>query len=326
MKVSEVAYAAQRAYGVEDKLLSAENWVNDRYRQLAERYQLRHLRKIKEVAIRSTISAGTATPVTGSAIITGDADALAAWAALGTDIVNCFISPPAAQRWYEVVEFLPGQGLKIGLPYIEAVGDDEEHSYSLIQRYTDLPTDLQRLGQVTFMRGLTTVTPVSQYDIDLADPGRLINSWPRKCAEAPVHPITGVRRLEVYPPPSEEMEVLRLYYWAQPRVYEWDEELPSVLPKQVLVMGVQIDLLSHLWAQAVAAKDTEGAGHYRNEAARLTTKWEGQEVFMALKTEAGGRENSAHVNLDGRVWSDMADSNVDPVISGYDEFRYFGRA
>src|SRR6266404_2695195 len=109
--VEDVARDVLNSIDTSAGLLQASLWVADRYKRLAARVKMKHLRRVSAVFTSGTITAGVATATTLSNIITGDAAAQAAWTS--ADLTGKYFR--LAVAWYQVV----GVNVVAGAPQLQ---------------------------------------------------------------------------------------------------------------------------------------------------------------------------------------------------------------
>lgn len=270
--VEEVAYAALSAVGSNAGTLQAIKWTSDRYRQLANRSRLRALRKVDQVVIPAAITEGTVTATRDSAIITGDATAQAAWAAVPNDGTNYF---RFRRNWYKIAEVEVAGGtrtLKLHNPVAEE--SSATVGYKIVQRHTKLPSDLRYAGRFVQQRLWRPITQMSLSEVDLTQPERLFvaGTGPEMVCEIG-DAEDGSRLFEFYPYPLRSELILFSYYARSPELKPGDN-LPDNLDVEALKQGVLIDVYRYEMAQALRKNQVEVAAVWGNHLRTQEAVWE----------------------------------------------------
>lgn len=260
---------------------TAANFLNQRYRRLASKVRFRHLRKRVEIVLPGLVSEGEATFTQNSDLVTGDADALVAWQALGAaKLRGRFIRAGSggSQPWLEIAGLeLDGLRLTAAFPFTTLA----EGSYSIVARYHRLVGNIRWLGAVSVPRLNQPLTLGSEAEGNEYWAGRVVtgSGHPFKFWLAPPD-FDGAPRIEVYPP-AQSAESLHYVCHLEPPFLALTDYLPFGLSEDVLREGMEVNLLRLKWAKAVEEKQYDGAAHYRNEYNSSLTRWERDAYAMA---------------------------------------------
>jgi hypothetical protein len=301
--VEDCARAALAACDSDVALILAEQWVSERYANLAARTPLRTLHKIAAVTVPGIVSEGTVTVEEGSQDVTGDATAIVAW---GNAIVGRLIQLHTA--WY-VIESLAGGVLRLATPYVEDAVT--AGSYRIVQRYVALADDARTLGDFVLEQRHARLRKLSQADLDYWAPNRQHFSYgPTMVVDSGVN-ASNQRLMEFYPYPQTAMQV-RYDYWAAPPRLELTDPIPGAVDLHVLKEGVMIDVMRHHASRAMKAGDVNAAGYWRNEARAQETAWE-DHVKMALLNDRGIDD------VEMRMRSSQGSGHGLDIMSAYDE-------
>jgi len=276
-------------------LLCAQ-WVARRYQRIASRGRLRHLRKVGEVVLPATMSAGTVSVTQGSVVVTPDATAAAAWATptgFSTDpanpslsLVGRFIRP--AMNWYEIAAVIgsgPITALQLTIPFLETT--NATASATIAEQRTRLLPTVRWLGDMVHMRRGQLLENVSLAELDHEDPDRrsaAAGGGPSAWAETAVD-TDGTKRVEFFPYPSQD-ELIRYVYWSTPPELAFHAPLPPQIDPHVIIEGALIDAMRYEAAQAVRAGKPDLAGYWMNAYRSQATAWENQ-VIEAIRSDLG---------------------------------------
>lgn len=271
-------------------------WVARRYQRIASRGRLRHLRKVGEIVVPATMSAGTVTATQGSVIITPDATAAASWATPsgvaypdspgpGLTLVGRHLR--VAINWYEIQEVVgnPITAIHLKTPYVE--DSVAGASYFIAEQRTRLIPESRWLGDFVHMRRRIPLTNMSIAEIDHDEPERMLvgtQGGPVVWVEQAVD-TDGTKRVEFYPY-SGQNELIRYVYWAIPPELGFSDPLPPQIDPHVLIEGALIDAMRYEAAKAIRAGQADMAGYWTNSYRAQATAWEKQ-VIEAIRSDLG---------------------------------------
>lgn len=275
--VEDVARAALAAADTEVALILAEQWVTERYANIASRTPLRALHRTAELIVPAVVSAGAATVTAGAETVTGDATAQAAWS---SDLVGRYIQLKTA--WYRIAG-VTSDVLQLEAPYAEDAVT--AGSYRIVQRFHAVKDDVRTFGDFTLAQRRLGIRWMSAADLHYFAPYRTHLSFgPTVVVDHGLN-AANVREVELYPYPQTAMQV-SYDYWAHPPRLELTDPIPGSIDVHMLKEGVLIDLYRHLAARAVKTGDINAAGFWRNESRAQETRWE-QFVNQALLNDRG---------------------------------------
>lgn len=268
--VDDLARATLAAVGSNAGVLQAIRWTSDRYRQLSNRGRLRALRRVEQLVIPASIDDGTVTVTRGSTTVTGDATAIAAWVAAGTDALRGRYFR-FRRNWYKITNF---SGSTISLHSEITEDDSSAVGYKIVQRHTRLPKDLKYLGNFVHQRLWRPLAKVNLVELDQMHPERLFvtGTGPEMYAEVGDDE-DGVRLVEFYPYPNNTDSVLFTYFAKSPDLTP-GMALPDDLDIEALKQGVLIDVYRFEMARAARENRVEQAALWRNELRAQETTWE----------------------------------------------------
>lgn len=261
-------------------------WVARRLRELQSRSRMRHLRRIGTINIPAEVTTGTVTGTRGSAVLTGDATAVAAWQAIGrASLLGRHIRLSGHTTWYELIDWDGDTVLTLD----GALGEDSASAvaYSIVRRYFTLPSEVRWLGDFVHMRRHRgPLAAVSRAELDALFPTRpYIGNGPDFVVDLSYGREASGRIIELYPA-STEANVIHYAYWAEPPLLGPDDQIPHVVDDHILVEGALIDLYRHQESVAMAAGNVDAAGLWRNEQRAQKTQWE-RDILEVTKADKG---------------------------------------
>jgi len=258
----------------------AVQWCNDRVHELLGQRRVAILKRNCELSIPAPIGQGVATPpaglvsaTRGSTVVAGDTTAQAAWETLPAIFPQgWFIRVQAA--WYRIAS-RTHHSIILESPFAE--NSVSNRSYTLVERYHQLPPDVYQLDEGSFVlaRIGLPLSFLSETELTLNYPHRwgLFTggiSIPRMVAE--VEPGPGdIRQIEVYPYPSQS-EMLTYAAYTMRGDFTYSDQLPLGLEVQHLIPGVLADFYS--WAASQPTLPADQKNLALNEKARSLTRWE----------------------------------------------------
>lgn len=276
--VEDVARSALAAVDSEVALILAEQFVSERYANIAARTPLRALHQLAEVLVPAVLTAGTVTVAAGSDRVIGDATAAAAWAA--DDLTGRMLQLQTA--WYRIASVV-GTELKLTTPTVDPA--ITAGGYRIVQREFALAPDARTLGDFINTPRRLRLRKMSRADLDYFAPARQHVSYGPTVVVDTGMDAAGRRLVEFYPSPPTPT-LVRYDYWQTPPRLELTDAIPGSVDLHMLKEGVLIDLYRHLAARALKTGDANAAGFWRNEARAQETRWE-QYVNQALLNDRG---------------------------------------
>jgi hypothetical protein len=301
--VEDVARAAGAALNIDVAIILQEQWVSERYANIASRTTLRALHRTAELTVPALVSAGTVSIGNGGTIITGDATAVAAW---GAAVIGRFIQLHTA--WYEIAGAI-NDTLELVGTYTE--DDVTDGSYRIVQRYFTLADDTRTLGDFVLSQRRLRIGKLSLADLDYLAPYRQHYGYGPVAVVDFGSDAQGRKVVELYPYP-QTMQQVRYDYWAHPPRLELTDSIPGSVDLHALKEGVLIDCMRFLAARAMQAGDAAGAGFWRNESRAQETRWEGF-VNQALLNDRGLDD------LETRMRSSMGPVSGTDILTSFDE-------
>ena len=268
--IESVARSALAAVDCDVNWLLACQWAAERYRELASHIRFRHLRELGRVTVPAVIEAGTATVTRGSASVTGDATAQAAWT---SDVVGRFFR--ARANWYRIKSVV-ASALQLDQQFSE--DSVSAASYKIVARQIALDANARWIGdKVVHPRMRRPLDgPLSQVELDYAAPDRqLVGSPPTVWSQTQdVVNAAGQKciAIEVYPYPTQA-ELLYYIFWPAPPTLMRSDEVPRVIDDQQLKEGTLIDVMRHNASRAATTGKMEEAAYWRNEYRQQMTTW-----------------------------------------------------
>ena len=233
--VEDVARNAIALAGTDMGVRLAGQWVNRRWKELVRGKRLKTLRRVGELFIPAVISSGTVTATRGSKVVTGDATAQAAWS---PDLVDRYIKVKVA--WYRIAQY---QTTQLILDTEFAEDTSTSVAYNIVKRFHDLPEDVKFLANpFQLMRLHRPVWIISLDRLNSFRPSRPTFGTPIWVAEVGLSLTRRARRIEVYPYPEDDSEILHYVYWEDPPTLAFTDEIPGFISAEVLEEGVLADV------------------------------------------------------------------------------------
>lgn len=269
--VDDVARSALSSLDTDAGLLRAVGWASDRFRELTTKIRLRCMRRIGEISLPATINTGAVTIARGASLITGNAAAQAVWS---PDLIGRHIRIRVV--WYEIAGVTRVSGvtsLQLASPFSEA--SVTAVAYKIIQRRVRLSPQAKQLGKFVHMRFRREIDQISQTQLDIIEPDRLITNaaGPWYVSELGADPTDGVRVVEFHPYPTQA-ETVHYIYWEEPPVLRPGDLLPNGIDQYALREGVLIDLMRYEMSKALNAGKVEIGATWRNDYRSQVTQWE----------------------------------------------------
>lgn len=306
----EVARDVCAAVGTDAGHVLAAKWVSERYVELVSKVRFRHLRRLGEVVVPATITAGTVTLTQGSKTITPDGTALAAWNAVANNALVGRSFRAQDNEWFIIAEF-DGATVTLRTPRVEAsvVGS----GYSIAARAVELAPTARWIAQDMVHMRMRNVLPNTSLDLlNLREPTRQRQSSPpRTWAEVGRAP-SGAKLVEFYPYPNQD-ELIHYVYWEIPKALGFDDPLPQEIDGYVLREGGLIDAMRYEAAQSARKGVLDAAAYWRNEFRAQETKWR-EYIRDAARTDKGVDDVSFILSGFGSGWS-VGDRDI---ISAHD--------
>jgi len=299
----DVARAAGAALNIDVAIILQEQWVSERYANIASRTTLRALHRTAELTVPALVSAGTVSILNGSDIVTGDATAVAAWDAT---LVGRFLQLQTA--WYEIAGVV-NQTLELVGTYTE--DDVTVGSYRIVQRYFPLADDARTLGDFVLSQRRLRIGKMSLADLDYVAPYRQHFGYGPVTVVDFGSDAQGRKVVELYPYPQTAQQV-RYDYWAHPPRLELTDPIPGSVDLHMLKEGVLIDCMRFLAARAMQAGDAAGAGFWRNESRAQETRWE-DFVKQAILNDRGLDD------IETRMRSSLGPISGTDILTSFDE-------
>lgn len=260
-------------------------WINNRYTELVNRVKFRHLRQVGELSLPALVTAGTITATRGSATITPDATAQAAWVTSpGVSTAHEHWYLRANTTWYRVAS-IDAAAVTATLASAFAEDDITAGSYTLAKRTHSLNANARWTGTFVFDRLRFPLEQLALDELDSLAPSRTIaGSYPTHVSQIGVD-ANGYLKYEIYPPPTDS-ELLHYTYWSLPTALAFTANLPQVIDSYVLKDGVLIDLFQFEKLESIRNGNIEAAAVFANEQAKQRTIWDNK-IKDAIRTSRG---------------------------------------
>lgn len=272
IKVDDVARAALAATSSNAGLLLAISWCSERYRQLSNRTNFRHLRQVQDYTIPAAITDGTVTATRGESVIVGDATARTAWTAQDIKTGHWYIR--VRRNWYKVVNQTTDGDIVTQAVFAE--DDVADVDYTLVKRFHSLITTapIRKLGKFVHPRLHRPLAEVSHKQLDLEDPSRWIVAGYGPEAVCEVGNDPEGRRVVEFHPFSTREELVSFVYWPVSPDLRPGTLLPADLDLETLKVGVLIDVYRFEMMRAMRDGKMDAANTMANMHRSQETKWE----------------------------------------------------
>lgn len=322
--VEDVARSALAAIDTDAGLVRAVRWTSERYRELSNRANFRHLRKVGEINLPAPIgngggniilptppNFGLATVTRDSNVVVGDATSSPFWtsALIGRHF-------RAQVTWYEIVDVVPSATaaqLILKSNYAESpvtaqgTTNNATISYLIVQRFTKLPDDVRYIGDFVHMRRRRRLRPLSVTELDQTYPARNnVTGGPRVVTEQGVD-ADGHKIVEMYPY-NDLSEQIRYVFWQVSRDLQISDVLPVEIDLTLLKRGVLVDVFRYEMAKAARLGKVDAAALWRNEMRAQVTEWE-RAMQDAIRADKGQDDVTLILRTGGVLPSD------DPLIT-----------
>ncbi|HDZ26661.1 hypothetical protein LCGC14_0690070 [marine sediment metagenome] len=278
MNVRETAQSAiGDTVGVDP--LFAQKWVSDRIVELSTATLAKPLRRLLELTIPATVTAGTMTATQGSKTVTGDATAQAAWSNL---LVGRYLKADSKNGWFEIAGFANNQITLRSNWFDDTV---TASSYTIAPRTIAFPKNIRAIGA---MRNLKHNTPISRImldDLDLAEPGRTQrDGGPLIFSEVGIND-NEERVIEFYPYTSEDVLVAYTGYLKLEK-FEGHQEVPNFIDSYMIIEGVKMNIYEHKMSQSLEAGNADVGATWGNMASRQRTIWRNARTDFIANNES----------------------------------------
>jgi hypothetical protein len=267
--VEEVARGLIAAVASDAGFLLAAQWVADRYQQLAARARLKSTRFITDISVPAATTVGTITVTRGSATVTGNA---AATAAFTHALTGRALRVRAA--WYDILG-VSGGALTLRTPFAEDSGS--ALPYQIVSRTVPLDPTIRWISDtIVFPRRRWPVTRVPHESLDRLASSRQYSTGGATCwADLGNQTVNDAicKTIELYPY-SLDTELYSAVAYPHPRALALTDPVPPEIDAHVLREGAMIDLMRYRMAKALDAGQVDVAATWRNEYRAQETRWE----------------------------------------------------
>lgn len=268
--IEDVALGAIAAIRSDASVVLASQWANQRYKELAAKVRMNHLREVGMLEIPANVTAGTVGVNRDSKIVSGNAAAQAAWS---NAVVGRWFR--AENVWYRIDAF-SGTALTLNTPYAEDTATAA--SYHIVARHLFVDPRARHLSEwMVFPRRRRFIWRQDLTTFNIETPDRILRSGgPFVWSEIGVGNNADnqkARMVEVYPY-ADDSEVLYYLFWREADDLNMNDDLPYGIDEYVLREGVLIDVMRYEMSGAMKAGTFEQAAIWRNEYRAQETRWE----------------------------------------------------
>jgi len=278
MNIREIAQSAI-GYTVGVDPLFAQKWVSDRIVELSTATLAKPLRKLLELTVPATITAGTITTTQGSKTVTGDATAQAVW---DNSLVGKYLKADSKNGWFEIAAFSNNQITLRSNWFDDTV---TAGGYTITTRTITLPKNIRAIGAMRDLKHNTSISRIMLDDLDFADPGRTQrDGGPQVFSEVGVND-NEERIIEFYPYTSEDVLVAYTGYLKLER-FEGHQEVPNFIDFYMIIEGVKMNIYEHKMSQSLEAGNADVGATWGNMAARQRTIWKNARTDFIANNES----------------------------------------
>lgn len=282
--VEEIARDISASFNTLASVPLIAQWANNRYREMVARVKFRHLRQVGELSLSAIVDTGTVSATRGSATITPDAAAQAAWLTSPGVASHEYWYIRLQSVWYEVAS-VDALAATITLNSAFAEEDISAGSYELVQRYYPLSSTARWVGDFIHDRFRVPVEITSIEELNTEAPSRiLVGHYPRYASQIGVDS-SGYLMFEIYPP-STETELIHYVYWSLPSTLTISSNIPDVIDPYTLKEGIAVDVYRFDKVNQIKLGNIEAAAVDANEEAKQRTIW-GKAIKDAIRTSRG---------------------------------------
>ena len=309
--VEEVSRHIAGVTASEDDLLLIANWVNQRWKELANTTTLKTLRRKGELVTEPVVDDGTVAVTRGSRIIVGT----------GTSWDNRLAgqSIRVVTNWYEIAQVTSATELILVSDYAEDT-QGAGAGYSIIQRRYLLDPEARKLGIFVHMRLRRALSISNEHGLDFVIPSRFsIANVPAFVAE--VEPDeNGTKRVEIYPY-TRRSELIHYMYWREPPDIDFKAQLPAFIDIEAFREGVMIDVLRNGMYKALQDGDLRAAELLRNDYRAQETRWMRDHKHRVIAQDSGAADEE-FLLLNSRNHPTGVGSDTIVIDNAFDQVWY----
>lgn len=260
--VEEVARHLAGISASDDEVLLVANWVNQRWKELANTTTLRQQRRMGVLTLLPPVQDGTVAATPGDKEIVGTGTS---WT---SDLEGQYIRLVAV--WYEIAYVQDATHLTLKAPFTEE--STASMGYKIVQRKYRLEPKVRKLAAFRYQRTRQIIVPSSMEGLDSAFPGRITTaSVPQFVSE--VSPdVDGTKRVEVYPYASR-LDIMDYLYWEEAPDLDYRDRLPAFVDIEAFREGVMIDVMRNKMFKLMEAGKQQASELMRNEYRAQETRW-----------------------------------------------------
>ena len=330
---------------------TAEQWVAERYRDLAGRYKARHLREVFQAYLPAPMSTGTVSVTYDSPFVTPDGAALPAWQTYsiggGAGVPAQVVGPQgfegwyfrlfSGRVWYKILAIDPNSGvMQMENPFsVDTTASSAAisgqtvfgNAYYILPRYINLDPRVRFIGTVVMDSWFREIPTIPYEELDQRWPARWLVAFPPWCCaeigtnlEVPGQP----KRLEFYPYPQVSTTVHYVGY-KHPPYLQPTSPIPPTIDDEILLKGVLERAYRWMAFQCgnprnKAMFNVEAAALFLNMANQQNTLWE--QIWPRAARNDRGADDLTMILKTGR-WN-RGPSDYDPVRTAQQQWLASG--
>lgn len=289
-------------------------WVERRYRELADRLHLRHLRNEGEIVYPAPVTTGTVAVVNGSKLVIGT----------GTTWTNQNIGWYFRfnTNWYHIDDVQPtgaGQNIILHSPYTENTSNVQ--GYQLVQRFLPVDGNCRWVEGITHPRLFRRLLERTMNWLDAREPARiLVAAFPTVWAEGPSYhgdyagQDSRRKTVEIYPY-STQQEFFRYLWWEVLPPVQLTDTLPPEIDPYMLMEGAKADVYEYRLNQMMQnpGDGSSMAQVWLSMRDKALGIWE-QKVMQAVVTDM------IALDEDVELWTGSDTAELSDIDSEYDNY------
>jgi len=313
--VSELVRDVLASVATDATGVAAAKWIDNRYQEMVGKVKFRSLRSIGELQLPKVVGNDDDDTVTTTRDSTAVSGTSTTWETTPTTSPGAYWYFKASSAWYNISSVTDNTNLVLTTAFSEdAVSAG---TYKIVKRYHPLASTARRLGSFMLTRLFKELQSVSETELNLIAPGRILTDNIPNYVALSGHDASDYLQVEIYPPPKLS-EIIHYIYWKIPSTLSLGTTLPLMIDPYTLKEGVLVDLYRFEKAAALRAGNVEIAGHWGNEEARQRTIWR-KVINDAIRSDRGVDDITMILdmisNRRGRYDGDITTAREDRLIN-----------
>lgn len=305
-------------------------WVSQRYQELCAQAKFRHLRKLGQLYLPAPVSTGTFTVTLGSPVVTADAAATTAIAAVPQapdSLVGQWFRLMQGSVWYRIAQVAQGTNwtLTLETPYAsdnQGAGIFSQSptqtnlAYYIVPRFVNLPAEVRQIGTMVLDAMSRPLDRKSEDELNYLFTARFLIAFPPWCYAVMGSDLgaTGQpKQVEFYPWPQASTTI-HYTYWTTPPALGLSDPVPPTIDPDILRTGAIADSHFQEAAKALREGKVEAGVAFRNMGNQEESKFLAK-VPRAIRNDRGSDDLAFILKRRPRV--PLTD---DPIKGAYENF------